>query len=251
MSKNKIKCKNSLTARSSSLILVALSMQLLPLAVQANDAAQSRQAPSTSPDSAQSGAATVIPAAEHTTLYGSARKHEKPPDAGTAETAAPSTPTDLSAVDNAAKLQSEKAAADAYALAVQKLSQGQKLSSEEYRSLDIGTIGMETDQKFFQKLGRITTVYADFPADKAGIRVGETEVDTEPDPMEERERANPTQALTQVKFNKVGAPVDVTLLRNGQQVKFTLITRNIEDIKEPKPARASTSGKLRSLSGQF
>jgi hypothetical protein len=40
--------------------------------------------------------------------------------------------------------------------------------------------------------------------------------------------------LTQVKFNKVGVPVDVTLLRNGQQVKFTLITRNIEDIKEPK-----------------
>jgi hypothetical protein len=77
-------------------------------------------------------------------------------------------------------------------------------------------------------------VYADFPAEQAGIRVGDREICTDTDPDEARERANPQQPRWQVHFHQVGVPVDVTILRNKQPVKLTLITKNMEDIKEPK-----------------
>jgi hypothetical protein len=162
------------------------------------------------------------------TLYGAAKRHEQP-DA----TAAQSPTQNLNASDNAATLQSEQAAPGVFTLAVQKLSKRQGLSAEEYRSLGIGTAGLEANQTFFQKTGQVSRVYKDSPADKAGIHVGEKLLLAEPDPDEARERANPTQPLFRIKFKKVGVPVDITLLRHRQPVKMTLITMNIEDIEEP------------------
>jgi C-terminal processing protease CtpA/Prc len=123
--------------------------------------------------------------------------------------------------------------ANDYASAMQKLSKRQQLTAEEYRSLNIGTAGMEADQTFFQKIAKITKVYKDSPADKAGIRPGDKMLMTEPDPDEAKERANPEVPLFRIKFKKVGTPVDITLLRHNQPVKMTLITMNIEDIEEP------------------
>jgi len=243
---------------SSCLIVVALCAQL-PLAARADDglkaetpskdSAQSRPVTPTSPapessDSAASTAATARGAStssEHTKLYGSARKHDNLPDATGAASASQGTPLDGNVVDNAAenaaKLQAEKAAADAYALAVQKLSQRQKLTAEDFRSLDIGILGYDSDQTFFQSIGKITRVYADFPAEQAGIRAGDKEICTEADPDLAAEQANPQQARWQVHFHKVGVPIEVTILRNKQPLKLTLITKNIEDIKEPKIRR--------------
>ena len=237
--------------KGKCLIIVAFCTQL-PLAAMAadfeglkaetpaTDSAQHRQLTSTSSTtpSVQSTDTEISTAtsSEHM-LYGSARKHDTLPTTGAAS-AQQSSPQDLNtAADDAAHLQSEKAAADAYALALQKLSQRQELTAEDFRSLGIGILGYESLQPFFEKVGQVTKLYADFPAAQAGIRVGDEEVSEPPDPNEEREKADPGQPLWTVNFHKVGVPVDITILRNKQPVKYTLITRNMEDIKEPKIRR--------------
>jgi len=123
--------------------------------------------------------------------------------------------------------------ANVYAAAMQKLSKRQRLTAEEYRSLGIGTAGFEANQTFFQNTAKVIKVYRDSPADKAGVRVGDKMLMTEANPAEAMERANPTQPLFQIKFKKVGVPVEITLLRHKEPVKMTLITMNIEDIEEP------------------
>lgn len=132
-------------------------------------------------------------------------------------------------------------------LAVRKLASKQRLSAEEYRSLGIGVAGFEAYQKFFQENGQITRVYADSPADKAGIRVGDKIVErNEGETVAAMEKANPMQPLVKITFKRVGQPVDVTILRNEQPVKITLNCMNVEDIKE-KDARRMWEKTIRDL----
>jgi C-terminal processing protease CtpA/Prc len=124
---------------------------------------------------------------------------------------------------------------------VQKLSQKQKLSADEYRSLGVGTTGVESWHSFqwshggFNTTGTVNVVYADSPAQKAGIRLGDKITYGDRDPaIEAKQRANPYLTRVQVTFAPVGAPLDVTIERHKQPpVKITLIRMNIEDIKEP------------------
>jgi len=182
-------------------------------------------------------------------LFGSASRHDTldstgaPTGAAAGAIATPqSTAQDLKATDNAAKLESEKAAADLYALAVQKLSQKQKLSADEYRSLGVGTTGVESWHSFqwfqggFNKVGTVNVVYADSPAEKAGIRLGDKITYGARDlAVEAKQRANPYLSRVLVTFAPEGTPLDVTILRHKQPpIKITLIRMNIEDIKEPR-----------------
>jgi len=173
---------------------------------------------------------TAAPSSEHTTLYGSAKKHGISPDS-TDTTGTPQIPPqDLNATDDEAKLQSEKALTDAYALAAQKLSKHQKLTADEYRALQIGVTGMESYRSFFfAKYAKVNAVYKGSPADQAGIRVGDREIWNEAE-----EKASSERATLMVTFEKTGTSVDVTILRKGKPVTITLVRMNMEDIQEPR-----------------
>jgi PDZ domain len=231
---------------SGTLIALALSLQM-PHAAWADDntvlAPESPTmdtTPSASPVDAPTTAATTTTATAataptgSTTLYGSAKKHLKPEDATVGGTATQNAPLNGSAQDNDAKLQAETASEDAirlHAQATKKFDAGEKLSSEEYRSLGAGCVGYESDRTFFQNIAIISDVYKDSPADKAGIRKGDKVIDTENDDDSITDPSQPLQAVT---CGRAGTPVKVTLLRNGHQEKLTLTRMNIEDIQEPK-----------------
>jgi hypothetical protein len=120
--------------------------------------------------------------------------------------------------------------------AIKKFDAGEHLSSEEYRSLEAGCVGFESHHVFFQDLSTITVVYQDSPAYNAGIRVGDQIV--APEKVEDAKFiADPTLSRQKVKCGKAGTPVDVTVLRDGEPVKLTLIRMNIEDIQEPEYRR--------------
>jgi C-terminal processing protease CtpA/Prc len=126
----------------------------------------------------------------------------------------------------------ETAANDLYALAAKKLSQGVQLSAEEYRSLGVGCAGLEETSTFFQKTGKVTDVYPGSPADKAGIRVGDPIVAVTDDKTAKKEQANPDVPLWVVTLDKEGTHQDVTIIRHGKPITFSLTRINIEDIQD-------------------
>jgi hypothetical protein len=179
---------------------------------------------------------TSTPSSETTTLHGSAKKHLKPEDMTGAATATQNPPVDLGASDNDAKLQSEAATSEPFKLhaqAVKKFDAGLTLSADEYRSLDAGCAGYESDRTFFQDIARVSVVYKDSPAEKAGIRKGDKIID-KPADNDDAARSDPTQPRQEVTCGRAGTPVDVTVLRNGKPETLTLIRMNIEDIQEPR-----------------
>ncbi|MDR3615372.1 MAG: hypothetical protein P4L53_17570 [Candidatus Obscuribacterales bacterium] len=116
--------------------------------------------------------------------------------------------------------------------AMKKFDAGKHLSSEEYRSLEAGCVGFESHHVFFEDLSTITIVYRDSPAYRAGIRAGDQIV--APEEVEDAKfEADPTISRLKIKCGRAGTPVDVTVLRDGQPVKLTLLRMNIEDIQEP------------------
>lgn len=131
-------------------------------------------------------------------------------------------------------IQTEQEALDdnLFRIAAQKLSEGYKLSADEYRALGVGCAGYECHRQYFQKIAVVTRVYKDSPAEKAGIRVGDKMIDEIED--NEQARAHPNVRQIQIRLAQAGDPVEVTMLRDGQPVKISIIRMNIADIKESK-----------------
>lgn len=117
-----------------------------------------------------------------------------------------------------------------FQLAAQKLASGQKLSAEEYRSLQAGTFGYETDRTFFTNTAKVSIVYKDSPADKAGIRKGDKILVHEND---DEARKDPTQPSQEVSCGLAGTSETIQLLVHGKPTPITLTRMNIEDIEEP------------------
>jgi C-terminal processing protease CtpA/Prc len=116
-----------------------------------------------------------------------------------------------------------------YPIAVQKLTSGMKLSAEEYRSLGAGCIGMEYDRPFFQNRAIVSTVYKDSPADRAGLREGDTIIDNN-DQDDDDAKEHPEIPQWKVTCGQAGTDVTVTVLRHNKPVNITLTRMNIEDI---------------------
>jgi len=121
-----------------------------------------------------------------------------------------------------------------FQLAAEKLTAGEELNAEEYRALGVGITGYEVYSKFFKNQGVVEAVYEDSPADRAGIKVGDKVTNLHiSQTVQDKARANPTQPLWSVAFKRVGVPVELTVVRHGKEIPMTLITYNIEDIKDP------------------
>jgi hypothetical protein len=218
---------SSIATVSRGLIAAALCVHL-PIAVWADDAGGLKPESASLDAAAQSTTLSTTTPPSETTLFGGVRKHQDSLDSG-ATGSGQRKPEELNATDNDAKLQAEKAVADAYNLAAQKLSSGAEMSSDDYRALQIGTTGIESSKTILQKYATVIAVYPGSPADLAGIRKGEKEI-------WHNTKANAVQRI-QVTFRRAGSTVEVTLVRDGQPVNFTLLNQNIEDIQDPKMRR--------------
>jgi C-terminal processing protease CtpA/Prc len=143
------------------------------------------------------------------TLYGGVTKNEQVPIVST---------------EDDTNLQPETATADAYRLAVQKLSSGAQMTAEDYRDLGIGVNGIDAEKFPDQKYARIIRIYPGSPADLAGIRVGEKLV------WKHEKDFRPGDHVS-FTFKNAGESMDVTVIRHGKPVTFTLICQNMEDIR--------------------
>jgi hypothetical protein len=173
-------------------------------------------------------ASTAAP--ESTVLQGGVKKHQHPDvPAATPQTQ----PLQANATDNDAALQAEQGNRDdnpVFKMAAAKLESGKKLTAEEYRSLQAGCVGYESDRTFFTDIAKVSIVYKDSPAEKAGIRKGDKLVDHEND---DEARADPTQPRQGVTCGLAGSTVTITVLRHNKPEPLTLTRMNIEDIQEP------------------
>jgi hypothetical protein len=237
--------KRALTATSFSLIAISLYLQF-PLAANASYIAdlkpQVALADTRTDDttqvaiqnSAQAGGDTAAelgekPAANSVVLYGTARKHQTNLD-GSADEASANAGADKVNLQSQAPTSAE-ARANLFELAAKKLASGADLTSDDFRRLQIGCVGMETVRTFFQNIGQVEAVYPDSPAAEAGIKVGDKVIDHAND---NAAKADPTQPLWSVKLAQAGTTQEVTLLQHKQPVTITLTRMNIEDIKDKK-----------------
>lgn len=205
-------------AAASSLILFVLSLLLsVPAKAAATGELVAESASMDVVKAPDTQAAT--PPASPVTLYGSVKKRQAALDA--------------TADDNSSKLESEQAAnaqESLFRLAVKKLAAGAELSSDEYRSLNVGLVGFESSRTFFQPVGRIIAVYRNSPAENAGLRNGDRILSNDTD---EEAKDNPLQPRYQITFAQAGTSAQMTILRHGQPVIYTLTRMNMEDIQEP------------------
>jgi len=220
----KFKSISLLNQRLSRSLFAAAVCLTLPLAVYAdNTVALSLETAKL--DTAQPGQSetSTIPDKSQT-LYGGVTKHD--------HLLGGSNNFDLGTSKTDANLQTEKPASDAaslYRLAVQKLQTGQELTSDEFRSLGAGCAGYESNRTFFQPIAKVSVVYRDSPAAKAGLRKGDKLLDVADD---KDAKADPSIPRWSISCGQEGTTVELTVLRHGQQFKLSMIRWNIEDIKE-------------------
>ncbi|MBU6452541.1 MAG: hypothetical protein KGS72_12220 [Cyanobacteria bacterium REEB67] len=122
---------------------------------------------------------------------------------------------------------------DTYSRALKKLAAGMELSSDEYRSLNIGIIGCDTDRTFFTKLATVTSLYDGCPAKEAGIKLGDQEVQDEAK-TEDADIADPTVPKWSFGCGVAGDAVELTIKRHGKILHFHLIRMNMEDVPDLK-----------------
>ena len=109
-----------------------------------------------------------------------------------------------------------------------------KMTSEDYRNLEYGILGMVTEKHFFGSKQTITEVYPGCPAALAGIEPGDVEVQTDDHVWN---RGDDQRSNWNIADGKAGTPVDVIIKRHRQLITFHLIRMNIEDIQNDRIRR--------------
>lgn len=108
------------------------------------------------------------------------------------------------------------------------------LSSEEYRKMEYGVIGLDALTPVIGSGGpTVTGLLKGGPAEQAGMQKGDLLVKAKNHVFKHGEAQ---RVLWQIVGGRAGTPVDVTVLRDGELITFNLIRMNIEDITD-KPRR--------------
>ncbi len=103
------------------------------------------------------------------------------------------------------------------------------MSSDEFRRLEHGIIGLDSTITFDSDYPRVTYCYPTCPAAQVGIKPGDYLVKAGDHVF----RRGDGQAVTwRYIGGKAGTPVDITVDRDGQEIVFHLTRMNIEDIKD-------------------
>ncbi|MBI2812090.1 MAG: PDZ domain-containing protein [Candidatus Melainabacteria bacterium] len=105
---------------------------------------------------------------------------------------------------------------------------GRRWTTEDYRSLNYGILGIVMVRFPFSKAERITQLFPDCPAVQAGLRPGDVVVKIADHVLSGHE----TQKTTWHTADGVaGTHVEYTVKRHGQLLTFDLTRMNIEDIQ--------------------
>lgn len=105
---------------------------------------------------------------------------------------------------------------------------GRRWTTEDYRSLNYGVLGIVMVRWPFTKTERVTQVFPDCPAALAGIKPGDVVLQIADHVLSGHE----TQKTTWHTADGVaGTHVEYTIRRHGEILKFDLIRMNIEDIQ--------------------
>jgi hypothetical protein len=219
--------KTKLKSAKSAALIVSLVWFLIAPAAKADDTALMPEIGTIDASPTPPPQAAVL---ENTVLQGGVKKHQHP-DLPPADPQ--NQPMQAGAGDNQAALQANHDQRDDDPLfqeAAAKLDAGKKLTAEEYRSLQAGCCGYESDRTFFTSVAKVSVVYKDSPAEKAGIHRGDKIYDPQND---DEARSDPTQPRHAVTCGRAGTDETIILLKHNQKVPVTLTRMNIEDIQEP------------------
>jgi C-terminal processing protease CtpA/Prc len=105
---------------------------------------------------------------------------------------------------------------------------GRRWTTEDYRSLNYGILGIVMVRFPFSKAERITQLFPDCPAVQAGLRPGDVVIKIADHVLSGHE----TQKTTWHTADGVaGTHVEYTIKRHGQLLTFDLTRMNIEDIQ--------------------
>lgn len=105
---------------------------------------------------------------------------------------------------------------------------GRRWTTEDYRSLNYGILGIVMVRFPFSRLERITQLFPDCPAVQAGLRPGDIVVKIADHVLSGHE----TQKTTWHTADGVaGTHVEYTIKRHGKLMTFDMIRMNIEDIQ--------------------
>jgi C-terminal processing protease CtpA/Prc len=121
-----------------------------------------------------------------------------------------------------------------FQLALKKLRSREKMTSEDYRDLQIGIVGCNTVRHIGKGFARVEEVVPGTPAAQAGIRKGDVQI-LRPD--EEWHPKDPTHSIWLFSGGRAGSKVNMTFLRQGQEVSVSLTRMNIEDLPDAKIRR--------------
>lgn len=103
-----------------------------------------------------------------------------------------------------------------------------QMSSEQFRKLEYGVIGLDAVLQVNGAGPVIRTLYPSCPAANAGMRPGDRIIQAQDHVFQPGEGQ---RVLWHIVGGKAGTPVDITVLRNGELIPFHLVRMNIEDIE--------------------
>lgn len=113
-------------------------------------------------------------------------------------------------------------------------AQRASMSSDDYRKLDYGVIGLESVVQLDGSGPVVTNCFPTCPATIAGIRPGDRIVKAGDYAFK---RGDGQRVLWQKVGGKADTPIDITVLRDGELITFHLMRMNIEDIEDERIRR--------------
>lgn len=185
-------------------------------------------------------AADVPPATRD--LQGGVAKTETDTDANAGQLNSNANVVDLNAATAAASLNADANAASANSSATstplkgsvtRKHSPGfslfgQRWTTDAYRNLNYGILGVVMTRWLFAKDEKVTKVFRDCPAALAGIKPGDVVIAYGNHTLDGHETQKTTWGTAD---GIAGTHVDYTVRRHGKLITFDLVRMNIEDIQ--------------------
>jgi len=104
-----------------------------------------------------------------------------------------------------------------------------RMTTEEYRRLEYGVIGFNAELRFNVSGPVVTTLFPSCPAANAGIKPGDVLVTAGNHTFQSGEGQ---EVLWRVVGGRAGTPLEMSVMRDGMVLSFSLVRMNIEDIQD-------------------